>query len=525
MSTNSVLIVGAGPTGLVLAIELLRRQVPFRLVDHRPANLPQDRAAFVKSRTLEIFATYGLADDFLNAGHVINGFSFFAGGAEAASYRLDSIDSPFPFFLGISESETEKLLTKKLEQSGATIEHGVRFIGYTEEPDGLVAHLATDSGEQNPTFGWIVGADGLHSSVREAAGIEFPGHDYPLRWGVVDGHLANWSHPEDMTAVQFAPPVFAAPIGNGRRRIYFRADAGARVADVKKKVATLGRGVELVDHDEPQLFHSHCKVAETYRKGNIFLAGDAAHAISPSQAHGMNTGIQDSFNLGWKLALVINGTAPNALLDTYEAERRPIAELVGKTGDDAEELASKGDPEATRTISEVISTEDGRHGVATDEAETAYRYAPSNIVTESVDPSQISATTEIGCRVGDVQGLKLGENPKALSLHEIIAHPHHTLFFLAGDASEEVISSGSALVRQATDRFGKHLRGYVVHTNALVTTAEGSELLHDLDGAAHRRLGYGSPCLALVRPDGHLGLRCVPPTFDALLSHLSNTLA
>ncbi len=133
MSVDPILIVGAGPTGLVLAIELARRAVPFHLVDQRPEPLTSDRAAFVKSRSLEILATLGVADGFLDGGHVINGFDFYAGGERTASFRLVTLDSPFAYFLGIS----------------------------------------------------------------------FDGHDYPLRWGVVDGRLSGWPHPEDIVALGF----------------------------------------------------------------------------------------------------------------------------------------------------------------------------------------------------------------------------------------------------------------------------------------------------------------------------------
>ncbi|MCB1486215.1 MAG: FAD-dependent monooxygenase [Bauldia sp.] len=527
MSGDPILIVGAGPAGLVLAIELTRRGVACQIIDHRAPDLPQDRAAFVKSRSLEIFASYGLADAFLQRGHVINGFGFHSGGAEATSYRINTIDSPFPYFLGISESETENLLAGKLEQVGGAVERGVKLVDHHEESDGLVARLSTVSGDHTRKFGWIVGADGLHSTVRQAAGIPFPGHDYPLRWGVVDGRLANWSHAGDMVAVQFSPLIYAAPVGTGRRRIYFRADpdAEAGVAAVNRMIAALGPGVELRDADTPQLFHSHCKVAPTFRSGRVLLTGDAAHAISPTQAHGMNTGIQDSFNLGWKLALVAKGLAPESLLDTYDAERRPVAELVAKTGDDAESFVARGDPEAIETITRVLSDSEQRHQMATDEAEVAYVYGGSPIVENVGAPTAASGATEAGCRVGDASGLVTGNGSETKTLHEVISHVGHTVFLLAGDADQEQIEDGLALIRAATDRYGGHLKAYLVHTNEIETKPEVPELLFDRAGAAHARLGPAGNSLAVVRPDGHLGLRCVPPSPAALDRYLSNTFA
>lgn len=524
MLGEPILIVGGGPAGLVLAIELTRRQVPCQLIDNRAPDLPQDRAAFVKSRSLEIFASYGLAEGLLKRGHVINGFGFYSEGAETVSYRINNIDSTFPYFLGISESETENLLIEKLEQIGGKIERGVIFVDYDEEPGGLAARLRTIDGDYTGKFGWIVGADGLHSTVRQAAGIPFLGHDYPLRWGVVDGQLANWSHAEDMVAVQFSPLVYAAPLGRGRRRIYFRADPGEEigVAAVNRKLATLGTGVELRDADTPQLFHSHCKIVPKFRSGRVLLTGDAAHAISPTQAHGMNTGIQDSFNLGWKLALVAKGVAPDSLLDTYDAERRPVAELVAETGDETESLVAKGDPEATETITQALSDSEQRYRMATDEAEVAYVYGKGPIV-ENVGGSIAAPRAEVGCRVGDASDLVLGDVPETTTLHKVISHAGHTLFLLAGDADQRQLDDGLGLIRRATDRYGEYLKAYLVHTNEIEDKPEAPELLFDRSGAAHVRLGPADNSLTLVRPDGHIGLRCVPPSLAILERHLSNT--
>lgn len=525
MPTDPILIVGGGPAGLVLAIELTRRRVPCRVIDYRAPDLPQDRAAFVKSRSLEIIASYGLADAFLERGHVINGFGFYSAGAETASYRINVIDSPFPYFLGIPESETENLLVEKLEQIGGKIERGVKFVDYHEEPDGLVARLRTVDGDNTCKFAWIVGADGLHSAVRQTAGIPFLGHDYALHWGVVDGRLSNWTRAEDMVAVQFSPLVYAAPLGGGRRRIYFRADpgAGSGIAEVNQMLAALGPRVELRDADTPQLFHSHCRIAQRFRSGRVLLVGDAAHVISPVQAHGMNTGIQDSFNLGWKLALVAKGVAPESLLETYDVERRPIAEFVAKTGDEAEDLAVKGDPAATEIVTQALSDSNQRDRMATDEAEVAYVYGKSPIVEDPGIPTAVPCATEVGCRVGDASGLMASDIPKAMTLHEIIAHTGHTLFLLARDADRRQLEDGLGLIRHATDRYGEYLKAYLIHTNEIAGKPATPDLLFDSAGAAHARLGPTENSLTLVRPDGHLGLRCAPPSLSVLERHLSNT--
>jgi 2-polyprenyl-6-methoxyphenol hydroxylase and related FAD-dependent oxidoreductases len=522
-SETSVLIVGCGPTGLVLGIELARRGIPFRIVDDRPPNLPEDRAAFVKSRSLEIIAAYGLTEAFLANGQPIHGINFYRGGAETAFLPFDGIDSPFHFFLGIPESTTERLLTAELERLGGTIERGVRFIGCVERKGDVLARLRTDIGEFSVSTGWIVGADGVHSTVREVGGIGFPGDVYPLRWGVIDGRLADWPHPGDMTAVQFSPLLYAAPIGDGRRRIYFRADPGgdSGIGPVQAMIATLAPGVALTDADAPQLFRSHCRIAERFRSGRILLAGDAAHAISPTQAHGMNVGIQDAFNLGWKLALVARGAAPDALLDTYERERRPVAELVAASGDDAERLVTNGDPEASDVIRTALANDATRRQMAEDEAEIAYRYAPSAIVEEIGRPPA-GAASAVGRRIGDA-GPLIGPHG-ATSLHRIVAHPDHTLLLCVGQSDPAAVASAVASAQQAAGRWGAHLRTHVVSRNPTGVGDAAAAALHDPTGAAHARLaGDDGTCLCLVRPDGHLGLRCPLPATDALARHLAST--
>ena len=401
--TDPILIVGAGPTGLTLAIELARRGVPFHLIDRRLEPQQADRAAFVKSRSLEIFAEYGLAEAMIRDGQIINGFDIFSGGARKTWFRLGELDSPFPFFLGISEAKTEQRLTEKLEGLGGRIERGVGFADLEQAPDGVRVRLQSGAREEERAYSWLVAADGAHSHSRACLGLDFAGHDYAFHWGVIDGHIANWQQPGDIVASQFDPLIYAVPIGNGRRRIYFRANpqGDSDPSYVEAQLAMISPGLRLEHADPPRLFHAACRIAARYRLGRVLLAGDAAHAISPTQAHGMNTGIQDAYNLGWKLALIAQGLAPDTLLDSYETERRPVAETVSASGDDMESLIAKGDPDATNAIQQALATGESRAQVAMAEAEIAYSYPGSAIVEDHGRTAQAPHVTQIGCRVGD----------------------------------------------------------------------------------------------------------------------------
>src|SRR5919106_1746190 len=523
MSDSPVLIVGAGPTGLVLAIELARRGVPFHLVDRHPQPLAWDRATVVKSRSLEVFAGMGLADTFVQRGRIVRGVNLFVGEAKVASLGFEGLDSPFPFILGIPEHETERILTERLEQLGGQVERGVEFVGLEQGELNVRAPLRSlDQTERTLEASWVFGADGVHSGVRDAIGDQFDGHDNPTQWGVVDAHLSGWGHASDLAAVQLEPPsVNPIPLADGRWRIYFRPDPNEDdvLKTVGARLAATSPGAELRDPDEPRLFYTHSRVARRYRIGRVMLGGDAAHACSPIEGHGMNTGIQDAYNLGWKLALVATGVAPETLLDSYEAERRPVAQAIAGSGDEAEARALQPDPTARQALVQFLTTPEGRGAAAMAEAEIAFGYDRSPIVDEIVpDARTATSGTQVGFRVGDAA--PLARRQGACCLHECIAVPGHSLFVLLGEPDPTALDGGLALARAVSERYGRHVQAWVVTRNAVPGHGTVDELLCDPTGALHERLGADRPCLCLVRPDGHLGLRAEPPSLEALQVHL-----
>jgi 2-polyprenyl-6-methoxyphenol hydroxylase-like FAD-dependent oxidoreductase len=523
MAGNPVLIVGAGPTGLVLAIELARRGVPLHLIDRHPEPLGRDRAVAMKSRTLEILQSLGLANKLLQRGRILHGVNLFSGEAKVASVELDGLDSPFPFMLSIPEDETERILTEQLEQLGGRVERGVEFVGLEQRERNVRARLRSlHDGERTLEASWVIGTDGIHSGVREAIGDEFEGHDYPALWGVADAHLAGWRQSSSHATVQIEPPVVIAfPLRDGRWRFTFRPESKDHdvLTTVGARLAAISPGAALRDPDEPQLFHTHARVARRYRIGRVLLAGDAAHASTPFEGHGMNTGIHDSYNLGWKLALVVTGAAPETLLDSYEAERRPVAQAIARSGDDAEARAAQLAPTSRQALIQFLGTPEGRGAAAMAEAEIAFGYDRSPIVDEVVPDAQTSARgTQVGFRVGDATPLQ-GRN-RSSCLHELVGVPGHTLFLMLGEADPAAVEEGLALASAAAKRYRPQVQAYVVIRNALNREAVPDELLCDPTGALHARLGAEQPCFCFVRPDGHLGFRGEPPSLESLQAHL-----
>jgi 2-polyprenyl-6-methoxyphenol hydroxylase-like FAD-dependent oxidoreductase len=516
---QAVLIVGAGPTGLVLGIELARRGVPFHLIDRLKEPLGWDRATVVKCRTLEIFAGLGLADTFLGRGQVVRGIDVYSDARKVAGYRFGHLDTPYPCLLSIPEDETEQILNGKLEKLGGRVERGVEFLGLEQSEAGVRARLRSeDAGERVIEASWVVGTDGLRSPVRAAMDDSFDGQDYPLLWGVVDSHLSGWRHPRAITCAQLRPPVVIPfALGQDRWRIYFRpASTGADVlTDIANRLAVVSPGVELRDPDEPKFFHAHSRVARRYRNGRVLIAGDAAHASNPIEGHGMNAGIQDAYNLGWKLALAVAGRATDALMDSYEAERRPVAQAIVRSGDEAEVATSESGSDAREAMFEFLSTVEGRDFAALAESELDFGYADSPIVAENGTAAPLQdRETRIGFRVGEADGL-IGRNG-SVRLRDLIAGPDHTVFLMLADAGRLPDTEALAFARAAKERFSGLARAYAVTRVGSASEPLADDVLWDRGGNLHDRLASRGPALCIIRPDGHLGFRSHPPSLDAL---------
>ena len=343
----SVLVVGAGPTGLLLASELHRRGVDCHLIEARRAPLPWDRATVVHPRSLQIFEALGLVGRFLEAGCRQRSIKIHSNGKVLGTIDLTTCGSVYDFNLGLSEEVTESILTDYLHQQGGEVRRSSRLVALTPHTNGVLAEVDRDGQRYRVDARWVVGCDGIHSPTRELVGIRLDGHDIANPWAVFDATLQSWTDTFETTFVYFGavPTIFTAISGH-RWRVYLRPSSPDSdvVEDASWALRTYAPEASFADVKNPTRFHCHTKVATQYRSGAVILAGDAAHLCSPAQGHGMNCGLQDAFNLAWKLALVHHGIADPALLDSYEAERRPAAELVTKSGDDFEDALTTTDP-------------------------------------------------------------------------------------------------------------------------------------------------------------------------------------
>ncbi|QFY63815.1 monooxygenase (plasmid) [Rhizobium grahamii] len=336
---TSVLISGAGPVGLTLALELIRFGVPCRIIDKSPSRTDKSKALAVWSRTLELLDRSGAAPALIETGRKMHVVKIMSGKKTIARVNFDGLASPFPFVLMIPQSETERVLEEKLEALGGKVERNVEFVDFVDDgktvtstvvhPDGRKELIVTD---------WLAGCDGAHSPIRHQLGMPFEGDTVPGTFLLADVHVSGLDMAEDEFPIFWHRSGIVAffPIATGRYRVI--ADMGAEpqrdltLDDVQTIVDQRGPG-GLVVSDCVWLapFTINERKVKDFRAGRVFLAGDAAHIHSPAGGQGMNTGIQDAINLAWKLALVIEDRGdPELLLNSYSIERSANATQVLK---------------------------------------------------------------------------------------------------------------------------------------------------------------------------------------------------
>ena len=341
MSRNQipdVLVVGAGPVGLVAACELARRGISVRVIDKLAQPTDQSRAIAVHARSLDMFDRMGIVDELLSTGIKARAMQLYAGQRKLFRVPLSDVDSAFPFTLTTAQTETERVLGEHLESLGVTVERGVELAALTQDNDE--AHVTLRHGDGSTelvTVPWVIGADGAHSSVRKMVGTKLAGSFVGERFllGDVD---AEHSLDVDSMHTFFAPdgPVIVLPMAGGRMRFLAEVhDAPGTPINMNPTQDELQAildhrigGIRVVHSHWLTSFEIHHARVPAYRWGRVFLTGDAAHIHSPAGGQGMNTGMQDAFNLAWKLAAVIGGQAGQTLLDSYEAERIPVADGV-----------------------------------------------------------------------------------------------------------------------------------------------------------------------------------------------------
>jgi len=332
-----VLIVGAGPVGLLLANECARRGLAARIVETRAGQSEHSKALAIFPRTLEVFDMAGLVEPFLDAANRVTAVSVVSHGRQLAHMRFAPEDSPYPFIAMVPQDVTERLLAEELRRRGRAVEHDTTFVSAEGRDGRVVATLERGGARTELAAKFVVGCDGAHSTVRHLLNLPFEGAQYEDLFLLADART-NEALPAD--ELQLCPselgPAAIFPMSATRRRIVAtvdRAEGDAPSLELVRKIVRerAPAGIEVESIGWASYFRIHHRQVADLRVGRMFVAGDAAHIHSPFGGQGMNTGLGDVWNLAWKLDLAARGLGNERLLDSYSAERRPVIKDIIET--------------------------------------------------------------------------------------------------------------------------------------------------------------------------------------------------
>jgi NADPH-dependent dioxygenase len=519
-SDVDVLVAGAGPVGLTAACELVRRGVRVRVVDRAGGPATTSRATATHARTLEVYHQMGVLPELLARGQRVENFTMHRRGRVLTSLGTDysELVTRYPFTLQVDQVITEEVLRERLRAAGVDVEWGVALESLDDAPDGVVTRLRhTDGTVEEYGAAWLIGADGAHSTVRKRLGIELLGESSE-KWMVADAFIdtelprdsLHWMHLTRGTILMVPFP------DEGKWRLLDTDDVGdedrpdvVRARFEAKMSEGLGRTVRVKELTWMSVFTIRQRMVEKMRSGHCFLAGDAAHVHSPASGQGMNTGIQDAYNLAWKLACVVNGQAAQELLDTYSAERVPVGEvLLGSTKTATKLIALRNAaapvllPVGMALLNLLTPVKRGvERKILRGMSGLALHYRSSPLTV----PAPPGTGGDAGIRPGDRVSCSLEElraAPGWQAVCEELADPRWTLLvFMGPDAVPEAVSG----VHRA---YADTLRVRVVRETETTGRNEAPEPLHDPGGRVRRGFAVpAGPSYALVRPDGHLAAK------------------
>jgi 2-polyprenyl-6-methoxyphenol hydroxylase-like FAD-dependent oxidoreductase len=521
---QQVLIVGAGPTGLTLACELLRHGVDCRIIDRRGVHVDRSRGADVQARTLEVFDSIGIVDEVMAAGRRVSAMTIYDSPRALARLKLGAPESRYPFTIALPQTQTEEILERRLEELGGKVERGVRLDKLVNRSDGVDAVLHTASGETHTErVAWVVGCDGVASTVRNSCDIEFEVKGRAQSFTAADATI-DWHLPPDEISLFISADGFLLLLPlPGERRVRVLADTSApeqRPEDLDGLASLASRhaggDVGLQSPGLIATYHVQRRLAKSFRQGRVLLAGDAAHSFNPVGGHGMNQGVQDAHNLGWKLALVVRGDSPEGLLSSYESERRNAAKSFVRELDFKARLqlsqhdASPDDYE--RLMDFAVGAPPLRRSVLDAALHGQMAYDSGPYVRE-----QVASGFDVG------GGVSAGRPVPGTLGSELIDPARHTVLLFTGESSR-VPPSVPALAGDLSSDLGEAVLVRLVSGTVNGHSWPG-EVVHDSDGALHRRFGASLPCAYVVRPDSYVAYRCCPLAPEPLRAYLSTLFA
>lgn len=556
MRRTPVVIIGAGPVGLTLACSLRAHGVECVVVDRADGPVKESRATDVHARTLELLAGLDVTRRLVACGKRSHAAWFYSGGAKVAGFRTDLLPTPFPFILGIPQYDTQRILLERLRELGGDVRARHTFVGLRQGRGGAAVSLAGPAGEPiTIDADWVVGCDGSRSAVREALALPFEGDTYEEHFLLADMRI-DWPMTGDELHLFLAEEGFfmVLPMPGGWARLF--ACVPPEQGEVEPDLPTFERLLRerlhvpcrVVEAGWMAKFRIHRRQVPRYRVGRAFLAGDAAHVHSPVGGQGMNIGIQDAINLGFKLALVSRGQARPELLDTYHDERHAAAArtlrdthlattvsmLRSPTLRFARDLlgrASVGSRALARWMCELVASfqTDVRDSPAVASTRGSLLLAD---VVQDLDTEEPSLAERLafnrGPRSGDrAPHVLFGAEAAPLATGDLLSATRHTLLLFDG------LARTAEGYRKLASIAGDVARMYpgVVDAKVIVPDAArpaelpaALEVVADPGARLHAGFEAAAECAFLIRPDGYIGFRCQPAEPGDVMGYLREVL-
>lgn len=526
-SILDVLVVGAGPVGLFCANELIRHGLSCRIVDKKTTLSEHSKALGIHIRTLDVLEDCGFLDEIMSQGLKVEGVLFKSKEKELINATFAKVEANRHFLIDLPQNKTERVFYNGLVAKNLEVNWQTELTEIEQNSNKAIATLKLANGSSEKVHAnWIIACDGSHSTLRKLLYAKFEGSNFQQTWWLADLHI-DWALPQNRMVMYISDngPLACFPMGNKRYRLAMTAPEKIMhkeplLEDIEKVFsyrcsdkATLSEPVWIsqfgIDH----------KQIQKYRYGRVFFAGDAAHVHSPIGGQGLNTGIQDIYNLVWKLALVQKGFAKEHLLDSYHIERFPIAKSVIKKTNAMTQMIMLTNPFLIGLrnlfMKMVTSIETSKNYILHDLAELSISYAKSPIVKILGTKTHF----KIGQFLVDFPLIDAKTKEKK-QLHQITQGTSHHLFLFAGiDNSQlpNLLETAAAIEKQLDGLLKIHL----VLSNSKSKVSQANSVWIDQNQAIHKRFSIQQATAVLIRPDKYIGLTQAPVKQDELLHYLA----
>jgi 2-polyprenyl-6-methoxyphenol hydroxylase-like FAD-dependent oxidoreductase len=501
-----VLIVGAGPTGLLMACELARHGIAFRIIEKKPERSATSNAVWIQTLTLELLDHLGIIDAFIRLGHMCDAINLYTNGKSISTLSFSEIESIYPFVLTLAQSETERLLENHLQLMNSNVERRMELVAIEQHDAAIICQVKQQDGSiETINSHWVIACDGVNSTVRDRCDIFFEGEDLSEQFVVADATIDSYMAYNEMHFFFDEGTLFAAmPLKKNQYRILANLHL-----DHQRKLFTEREVIEMAQERAYGAYYVksaswispfwiHGKVVKNMRHGAIFFAGDAAHVHSPLGGQGMNAGLQDAYNLAWKLALVIQKKAKPSLLDSYQAERHPVVTTIVEQTDKFTKMAFF-DPDFLKKIHHFTkqlalgkSTLLKKIMMQLTQLSTRYLLSP---VIHYIAPINVRSP-QAGEHAPDVM---INASKR---LYDYLRHPkHHILLFTGLKLTKNKLEKIHALQQWLNSSYPDLIQVSIIASEKY---NDDKNLIIDEEGAIHKRYHIKQHATYILRPDNYI---------------------